>query len=245
MLHNRPLRSAIERAAQEGAVRWSLCAAIALLAVVMLSFMGCRGVTHSGPSQLTVSDTGSGMGTVTSSPPGINCGSTCSASFSPGTTVVLTATPAAKTTFDGWSGACSGTEPCSVMLNSNAIVNTSFTGPPPVKLSVSFACHGTGQVTSSPAGISCPKHCSASFPTGSQVTLTAVPGTGFAFGSWSGACAGTATACIVKMTAASTVTASFGGSLQTSLNHIIFLAQENRSFDHYFGALREYWAQNG
>jgi phospholipase C len=29
------------------------------------------------------------------------------------------------------------------------------------------------------------------------------------------------------------------------LNHIVFLAQENRSFDHYFGALRGYWAQNG
>ncbi len=29
------------------------------------------------------------------------------------------------------------------------------------------------------------------------------------------------------------------------LNHIIFLAQENRSFDHYFGAMRQYWAQNG
>jgi phospholipase C len=29
------------------------------------------------------------------------------------------------------------------------------------------------------------------------------------------------------------------------LNHIIFLAQENRSFDHYFGALRGYWAQKG
>jgi phospholipase C len=31
----------------------------------------------------------------------------------------------------------------------------------------------------------------------------------------------------------------------TVLNHIVFLAQENRSFDHYFGALRGYWAQNG
>jgi phospholipase C len=29
------------------------------------------------------------------------------------------------------------------------------------------------------------------------------------------------------------------------LNHIVFLAQENRSFDHYIGALRGYWAQNG
>jgi phospholipase C len=34
------------------------------------------------------------------------------------------------------------------------------------------------------------------------------------------------------------------GSLQ-SLNHIIIFAQENRSLDHYFGAMRQYWAQNG
>ena len=42
------------------------------------------------------------------------------------------------------------------------------------------------------------------------------------------------------------VTATFNTIQNLSaLNHIIFLAQENRSFDHYFGALREYWAQNG
>ena len=34
------------------------------------------------------------------------------------------------------------------------------------------------------------------------------------------------------------------GSLK-NLNHIIIFAQENRSFDHYFGALRQYWAANG
>ncbi|HEY6328403.1 MAG TPA: alkaline phosphatase family protein, partial [Blastocatellia bacterium] len=33
-------------------------------------------------------------------------------------------------------------------------------------------------------------------------------------------------------------------SLQ-SINHIIFMAQENRGFDHYFGAVRQYWAANG
>jgi phospholipase C len=36
-----------------------------------------------------------------------------------------------------------------------------------------------------------------------------------------------------------------GNSLQTSVNHIIFLAQENRSFDHYFGTMRQYWADFG
>jgi len=34
------------------------------------------------------------------------------------------------------------------------------------------------------------------------------------------------------------------GSLQ-SVNHIIFMAQENRGFEHYFGAMRQYWAANG
>jgi phospholipase C len=36
-----------------------------------------------------------------------------------------------------------------------------------------------------------------------------------------------------------------GNSLSTSVNHIIFMAQENRSFDHYFGAMRQYWADYG
>jgi phospholipase C len=35
------------------------------------------------------------------------------------------------------------------------------------------------------------------------------------------------------------------GQNPSALNHIIFLVQENRSFDHYFGALRQYWGQNG
>src|SRR6202011_2998354 len=42
----------------------------------------------------------------------------------------------------------------------------------------------------------------------------------------------------------STTTTTSTASLQ-SINHIIFFAQENRSFDHYFGTMRQYWAQNG
>jgi len=52
----------------------------------------------------------------------------------------------------------------------------------------------------------------------------------------------------MTITAASAVSATFSpvvvANLQ-SINHIIIFAQENRSFDHYFGALRQYWAQNG
>jgi len=36
-----------------------------------------------------------------------------------------------------------------------------------------------------------------------------------------------------------------GGGDLTEINHIIFLAQENRSFDHYFGDMRKYWKDNG
>jgi len=34
-------------------------------------------------------------------------------------------------------------------------------------------------------------------------------------------------------------------TLQTSINHIVVMAQENRSFDSYFGTMHQFWAQNG
>lgn len=45
---------------------------------------------------------GTGKGTVTSSPAGLNCPENCSASFANSATITLTATPAAGSTFDGW-----------------------------------------------------------------------------------------------------------------------------------------------
>ncbi|HAZ42430.1 MAG TPA: hypothetical protein DCY52_09195, partial [Methylococcaceae bacterium] len=54
---------------------------------------------------LTVSK--SGNGTVTSSPAGIDCGVTCSATYTSGTTINLTAAPATGYLFSGWSGCTS------------------------------------------------------------------------------------------------------------------------------------------
>ena len=221
----------------------------ALLCLFLLVLAGCG--TNSGESsqqppapssfQLTITALAAGTGTVTSIPPGIKCPGTCSANFPKSTHVSLTATPATNYFFSGWSGDCSGTGVCSLTLNAAESVSAAFnTG---YGLSVAMAGVGAGSVTSSPAGIDCPATCSAEFAPGSKVTLTEMPATNYAFAGWSGACSGTST-CTVTVSAARSVTATFGATLQ-SLNHIILFAQENRSFDHYFGALRQYWNQNG
>src|SRR5581483_4671155 len=67
--------------------------------------------TFASPQALSVVLTGNGGGAVASDPAGIDCGATCTARFAPGTSVTLTATAAADSTFAGWSGACTGTAP--------------------------------------------------------------------------------------------------------------------------------------
>src|SRR5258708_36909331 len=49
---------------------------------------------------------------------------------------------------------------------------------------------------------------------------------------------------LVNGTATTTTNAPPPANLQ-SINHIIFMAQENRSLDTYFGQLPAYWAANG
>ncbi len=67
-----------------------------------------------------------GNGTVTSSPPGINCGSDCNENYANGKVVTLTATPSSGSAFTGWGGACSGTGACQVTMNAATSVTTNF-----------------------------------------------------------------------------------------------------------------------
>jgi len=87
-------------------------------------------ITH----QLSVTKSGTGSGTVTSSPAGIDCGSDCDESFAQGTEVTLTATPAPGSLFTGWSDACSGNAPtCQVGLDQAREVTAEFmVEPPPI-----------------------------------------------------------------------------------------------------------------
>ena len=74
---------------------------------------------------LTVTLT-SAEGVVSSSPAGISCGTTCSATFDPGALVTLTATPNPGFEFAGWSGACSGTGSCTMTMDGDRAVIATF-----------------------------------------------------------------------------------------------------------------------
>ena len=76
---------------------------------------------------LTVTKSGTGNGTVTSSPPGINCGSDCGEGYPSGTPVTLTATPGAGSTFQVGQGWMSGTGPCTVTMDAAKSVTATFT----------------------------------------------------------------------------------------------------------------------
>ncbi len=79
-----------------------------------------------GERTLTVSKAGTGTGTVTSAPKGIDCGSTCAANFDVGKKVTLLAAEGAGSTFVGFSGACTGTGPCKVTMSEARSVTATF-----------------------------------------------------------------------------------------------------------------------
>ena len=164
------------------------------------------------PQQITVTvnKDGTGTGTVTSSPAGIDCGGDCIGTYPGGTTVTLTPKPTAGSLFAGWSGGCTGTDPCHVA--STATVTATFNVlPPPGTFTVTIlkGGDGTGKVASAPTGIDCGATCSFNFFNNTTVTLTATADGGSTFTGWSGnGCTGTGS-CVVNT--ATSVTATFDG----------------------------------
>ncbi|OGU12053.1 MAG: hypothetical protein A2075_18620 [Geobacteraceae bacterium GWC2_58_44] len=87
---------------------------------------------------LTVALTGSGSGSVNSTPTGIACanGSSagCSSNFTGGATVNLTATAGAYSAFGGWSGICSGNGGCTAGMDAARTVTATFAPLPRARI---------------------------------------------------------------------------------------------------------------
>jgi hypothetical protein len=173
-----------------------------------------------------------GSGSIISSDRRITCGAACTAAYTSGDVVTLTATPASGTAFSSWSGACTGTaSSCTVTVTDHLNVTAAFSAPPAavvpaptltasptvapvasstttaaVKLSVGIS--NKGRIVG--GGIDCPNgSCSAKVAAGSPVTLTATP-TAAPFINWGGACTGTQPTCSLTVTKDTQVQATFG-----------------------------------
>src|SRR3989344_5909566 len=164
-----------------------------------------------GDLTLSVSKDGTGTGTVTSAPLGINCGATCSANYSDGTSVTLTPTPDAGSTFTSWSGACTGSGSCVVSMTAARSVTATFTLSAVTYTVTASINSGLGTIAG--PGISCPGDCGETYPSGTWVTLIATPSAGYSFTSWDSsgtACAGlTTTSCSINMDGNKTAKANF------------------------------------
>lgn len=224
-------------------------------AVLLTAAAALAGCTHppSTPGVTTTTTAGTGTvtvafaervapgnGTVTSSPPGINCEAAapsapgCSATFTAGTVVTLSAVGATDlVAFRGWAGSCTGTATtCSFTVSPGAAsVSAEFAGPVSLCVVVDPTSTGAGSVAVAPFGSTVTAtNCSsnvANVAVGTQVTLTAAPAAGslVVFTGWTGVCAGvTSTTCTFEVTdpdfagAVITASARFGGPARLTVN---------------------------
>ncbi|GAB2851675.1 InlB B-repeat-containing protein [Hymenobacter ruber] len=158
-------------------------------------------VTNGGtPTTYTLTTATVGSGTVTKNPN--------TATYASGSTVSLTATPAAGFQFSGWSGDATGsTNPLSVTMTANKTITATFTAVA-ATYTLTTATVGTGTVTKNPDA--------ATYASGSSVTLTAAPAAGFTFTGWSGDATGTTNPLTVTMTANKNITATFTATTPTN-----------------------------
>ncbi len=76
---------------------------------------------------ITISLKGTGVGNITSTPPGVTCATgTCKGTFPKNTDVTLEAAPTSGSLFAGWSQACSGDTKCAATLSQDINVGAEF-----------------------------------------------------------------------------------------------------------------------
>ena len=132
------------------------------LFLVIFSGLACTGIAQ----DLRVMKKGLGMGTITSSPAGINCGSDCDETYALGTVVTLTATPAAGSTFAGWELDGTGTTNRVVTISGNHLVRAVFNLSAPIAVITNFTPTGIQSYLNNPsnAHITTPARFVAALP---------------------------------------------------------------------------------
>lgn len=175
---------------------------------------------------LALTFAGNGRGTVTFTPAGssASCTASCSNRYETGTVVSLSAAAGTSSSFTGWTGACSGTGTCSVTMSSARQVGAIFeavSSGPSQTLSLTTTGSGIGAVTITANGVStsCTGACTRSFGQHTAVTLTAAAASGSMLTSWSGACKGRKSNCVVRMSGAKSVSANFAALPVYSVNY--------------------------
>lgn len=161
-----------------------------------------------------------GNGTVTDSLGLLSCSSgNCAQSYPHGAQISFNPSAASGWYFDGWSGACTGLNSCSITMNGSTSVTATFIQGQNVPVTVALS--GSGTVTSSPPGINCGggfSACSANFAIGEEIELISAPASGWTALGWNGACAGTLSTCVFTLNGPAAFTAYFGTTLTVSLS---------------------------
>nr|WP_242470463.1 hypothetical protein [Thiococcus pfennigii] len=157
---------------------------------------------------LTVTLTGDGVGTVTSTPAGIDCGDDCGEDYPLDTPVTLTATPEDGHGFAGWGGDCAGAGNCLLTMSQDAEVTANFVKPPEEEHRLVVERAGSGAVESDDGRIACPPDCEEVYASPTDVVLMAKPDSGWLFEQWEGACSGR-DVCAVRVEDLVTVAANF------------------------------------
>jgi predicted outer membrane repeat protein len=124
---------------------------------------------------LTLTQAGTGSGSMTSLPSGISCSTTCSATFDYGQSVTLTANAEPGSSFVSWSGDCIGSGDCELLgVTSDKNVGALFTLN---TYAFSTAISGSGSVSGSTAD--------GTYDHGTAITLVATPSADSIFAGWS------------------------------------------------------------
>jgi hypothetical protein len=183
-----------------------------------VAMTGTKSVTASftaGNQALTATKTGSGAAAGGVSATGLTCaGVTCTGSYAYGANVTLTAAPGTGDTFNGWSGVCTGAGTCTVAMTAARAVSADFSAG---NRTLTATTSGSGTLNTSPAGInSCSGACSATFASGTLVSLMASPASGWSFLGWGGACTGASTTCNLTLNADASVSAAFNPRLSVT-----------------------------